>query len=247
MQASSGGAAPEAPGGALDGGLNGGPDHDLAGRAIGGDEAALRQLWAEHRRWVAAVLLAHMPKTAELDDLLQEVAVAVVAKVSGLREAAAFKPWLRAVAISIAKTTARRSNVRKAGFLRVASFAGRDEREDGSAAVAGPGQREVLREGRRLLELSGDLPDGYREPLLLKCVQGMSYRQIGRVMGLPETTIETRIARARRMLRERAVSAGLTGDADCKQEEIGQGLSGKDYQARAKADRESSREVHHEP
>jgi predicted RNA polymerase sigma factor len=47
-------------------------------------------------------------------------------------------------------------------------------------------------------------------------VQGMSYREIGRVLGLPETTIETRIARARRMLRERATAAGMsaTGEDD---------------------------------
>jgi DNA-directed RNA polymerase specialized sigma24 family protein len=52
-----------------------------------------------------------------------------------------------------------------------------------------------------------ELPDGYREPLLLKCVHGMSYREIGEVMGLPESTIETRIARGRRMLREAAEQA----------------------------------------
>jgi DNA-directed RNA polymerase specialized sigma24 family protein len=33
----------------------------------------------------------------------------------------------------------------------------------------------------------------------------MSYREIGRVMGLPETTVETRVARGRRMLRELAI------------------------------------------
>jgi DNA-directed RNA polymerase specialized sigma24 family protein len=59
------------------------------------------------------------------------------------------------------------------------------------------------------MALAAELPDGYREPLLLKCLQDMSYKQIGDVMGLPDTTIETRIARARRMLRDRALQAGL--------------------------------------
>jgi RNA polymerase sigma-70 factor (ECF subfamily) len=56
--------------------------------------------------------------------------------------------------------------------------------------------------------LAARLPDGYREPLLLKCVRGLSYRQIGELMGLPETTVETRIARGRRMLRELAAADG---------------------------------------
>jgi predicted RNA polymerase sigma factor len=47
---------------------------------------------------------------------------------------------------------------------------------------------------------------GFLEPLILKAIQGMSYREIGRVLNLPETTIETRIARGRKMLRELALA-----------------------------------------
>lgn len=185
----------------------------IIARAIRGDHDALRRLWNEHRRWVAAILLAHMPRSSksgaaagpELDDLLQEVAVTLIGKISGLRDEAAFKPWLRAVAMSIARTSGRRTKVRKEGWLRLVGFSGRES--DADALDAGPGsaRAEVLAEGRRLMDLAAELPDGYREPLLLKCVQGMSYKQIGEVMGLPDTTIETRIARARRMLRERAL------------------------------------------
>lgn len=182
----------------------------LIAQAIQGDHESLRRLWNQHRRWVAAVLLAHMPRTGvagggapELDDLLQEVAVTVVSKISSLRDEAAFKPWLRAVAMSIAKTSGRRTKVRKEGWLKLVGFAGRDD-DDRDEPGPSSARAQALADGRRLMELASELPDGYREPLLLKCVQGMSYKQIGEVMGLPDTTIETRIARARRMLRERA-------------------------------------------
>jgi RNA polymerase sigma-70 factor (ECF subfamily) len=46
------------------------------------------------------------------------------------------------------------------------------------------------------------LPEHYREPLLLRAVRGMSYRQIADTLGVPITTVETRLARARRMLRD---------------------------------------------
>ncbi len=185
----------------------------LIAQAIRGDHEALRRLWNEHRRWVAAILLAHMPRSGwgggggpELDDLLQEVAVTVVSKVSGLRDEAAFKPWLRAVALSVAKTSGRRTKVRKEGWLKLVSFRGGAAagEEDDEAGGPSSARAQTLAEGRRLMDLAAELPDGYREPLLLKCVQGMSYKQIGEVMNLPDTTIETRIARARRMLRERA-------------------------------------------
>jgi RNA polymerase sigma-70 factor (ECF subfamily) len=46
------------------------------------------------------------------------------------------------------------------------------------------------------------LPPEYREPLLLRCVRSMTYLQISEMLDLPVTTIETRLARARRMLRD---------------------------------------------
>jgi RNA polymerase sigma-70 factor (ECF subfamily) len=47
------------------------------------------------------------------------------------------------------------------------------------------------------------LPPLYREPFVLKHVEGWSYAQIGEALGLPNDTVETRLVRARRLLRER--------------------------------------------
>ncbi len=175
------------------------------------DHESLRVLWQEHRRWVAAILLAHKPKWADVDDLLQEVAVAVVRKVGDLRDADALKPWLRTVAINAANAAARN------GKRRSTTKSLEDAADERTPVIARIGVEEhptgatartrVQEEARRILELAQKLPDGYREPLLMKAVQGMSYRQIGEVMGLPETTVETRIARGRKMLRELAEAA----------------------------------------
>lgn len=173
----------------------------LVDAAIRGDRASLQQLWHEHRRWVAAVLLANKPRDADVDDLLQDVATQLVAKVGGLREAGAFKPWLRAVALNVAKTSGRKRSVRVAAVLKLIGGMKRDEEP---SEPDQPAKQGVQEEGGRLMRLALELPEGYREPLLMRCVQGMGYREIGAVMGLPETTIETRIARGRRMLRDLA-------------------------------------------
>lgn len=192
----------------------------LIARAIGGDGDALREVWERHRRWVAAILLAHKPRDADVEDLLQDVAVMLVSKVSDVREAGAFKPWLRAVTLSVALAKGRRSTVRRNGFLRVVDgWLGRPSQEKGGGDDgAGTKYAAVSQEAKRLLELARSLPEGYGEPLILKAVQGMSYREIGRVMGLPESTVETRIVRARRMLRERAMQDGLDRDGNSMNE-----------------------------
>ena len=46
------------------------------------------------------------------------------------------------------------------------------------------------------------LPESYREPLLLRAMNGMRSRQIAEILAIEPATVDTRIARARRMLQE---------------------------------------------
>lgn len=152
-----------------------------------------------HRRWVAVVLLAHKPAEIDLEDLLQDVAMTLVTRLDDLREEAGFRGWLRMVAVNAARAAARSLVLRRTERLPEA------EHEPAARCAAD----ELGPEARRLMELASTLPPEYREPLLLKSLREMSYRQIATLLDLPETTIETRITRGRRLLRERAVQAGV--------------------------------------
>ena len=180
------------------------PESDVAAAASGGDMASVRRVWEANRRWVAAILLAHKPRWADLEDLLQEVALAMVRKIGELRDPGALRPWLRTVAINAAHAAARGSK-RRAGEEWFAEGSDSGGHEGRGRDFAPPPEALADQEhGRLLMKLAFELPDGYREPLLLKAVEGLSYRHIGEIMDLPETTIETRVARGRRMLRELA-------------------------------------------
>lgn len=178
---------------------------DLVRRAAAGDPRASELIWKAHRRWVAAVLLAHKPRQADLEDLLQEVALAVVQKISQLDDPAALKPWLRMIALNAARATGRKQTRRK-GLLRLV----RPDLPDSTPATHDLStQNTHLRQerARQLGSLIEHLPEAYRECVLLRCARGMTHKQIADITGLPETTVETRIARGRRMLRELALTS----------------------------------------
>lgn len=177
-----------------------GDDTRLVEAAMARDSEAVRVVWDRHRRWVAAMLLAYKPREVDLEDLLQEVAMTFVRRIGELRDPEAFRPWLRSVAINAARLAGRKQTTARRHGRRLRLLVDQEIPRPTTPDVA-TSQRE---EARRLLDLAMELPEGYREPLLLRCMQGMSYREIGRIVGLPETTIETRIARGRRMLREKA-------------------------------------------
>lgn len=176
-------------------------EHVLSASAIAGDREAISAIWILHRRWVAAVILAYKPREDDLEDLLQEVAMSLVSKISTVRDPRHVRAWLRTVAINAARASARTRQARPQ--LRLV---GTPEQEKVEPAI----DESIVRdeESRRILSLVANLPDDYREPLMLRALHGMRSKQIAAVLELPEATIDTRISRARRMLRELAREEG---------------------------------------
>ncbi|MBW1877536.1 MAG: RNA polymerase sigma factor [Deltaproteobacteria bacterium] len=175
------------------------PQHEqqLVARAIQGDRRAVERLWQLHRRWVAAVVLAHKPAEAEVDDLLQEVVLGLLDHIHELRDPTRLRSWLRVLARNTAVSSGRRATTRRR-FLRAL----------GPADVSRPDpaafdeERMAVREAtRRTLEATEILTPDQRECLLLRAVKGMSQKKIAALLDIPETTVETRLARARRRLR----------------------------------------------
>lgn len=137
---------------------------------------------------------------------MQDVAIRFVSRLDTLRDAGAFRPWLRQIVINICRGAARSCRP----TLRLGDET-RDDEPGGDgrsvapqhAAIDTPHQISARQDAaERLFQQALTLPPEYREPLLLRCIQCLSYQQIGELLGLPVTTIETRLARARRMLRE---------------------------------------------
>lgn len=171
--------------------------------AMRGEREAILALWHEHRRWIAVVLLAHKSPHDPLDDLLEEVAMTLVSKISSLREPGNIRAWLRTVAVNTARASARAWKSRpRPGPL--------DDGHSASSVEAGD-LIALDDEARRLLALASRIPEAYREPLMLRAVHSMRGRHIAEILSLPEATVETRIARARRMLRELALKSREIG------------------------------------
>jgi RNA polymerase sigma-70 factor (ECF subfamily) len=168
--------------------------------AQGGDRRAAGELWSLQRRFVATILLAH-GSARDLDDLLQEVALRMTRSIGELEDPAHLRPWLRAIARNVAIDHGRRA---PPPALQIAG----DQDGSGHPPCAEPWLDTPSHERHRddleqvLRDLDGLHPT-YREPLLLRAVDGLSQREIAALLDITETTVETRLARARRWLRER--------------------------------------------
>src|SRR5262245_33883058 len=138
-------------------------------RARRGDRHAQQELWRAHRRWVAAIILAHRPQSAEVDDLMQEVAVKLISKLESLRAASAFRPWLRQIVINVCRGTARSARP----MLHLAQAEAPEEGTADAGLIAPPMDRNATSSqlvdrndaASRLMQQVLSLPPEYREPL----------------------------------------------------------------------------------
>lgn len=177
----------------------------------------LESLWLAHRGWVAAIILADRPD-ADVDDLLQEVALAVVRDVGSLRDRGAFRSWLRAVTRNVLRMAGRRrQRASRETAVELDELPDPNSLDDGERGVAVERVADTL-------ALLGELPAHYREPLLLRSAQGRSTAEIAAILEVPVATVETRLVRARRRLRQlvrqrqhaESVTASMTDDKEVR-------------------------------
>ena len=163
----------------------------------GGDRYAFEEFVRRNARWVRGVVFGVLGNRDVGDDVCQQVWSAVWERVGELRDTGSWKSWLyrlaRNAAIDAGRDLTRKRKVSLDEEAHAMSLA---------APVATDGHLVRQEQNREVLDAIQALPALYREPFVLRHVNGWSYRQIGEVMGLPVDSVETRLVRARRFLRE---------------------------------------------
>jgi len=178
--------------------------HRLVIQAIqAGDAHAMDEFVRAQGRWVRAVVFGVVGRADDLDDICQRVWIQVWRECRRLDDTSRWRAWLYRIARN-ASTDALRSGQRRKR-LQGAPGSGSEMLEGVPAGASSrPDQALLASEQEQvLMEAIASLPELYREPFVLKHVEGWSYAEIGEVLGLPNDTVETRLVRARRLLREK--------------------------------------------
>jgi RNA polymerase sigma-70 factor (ECF subfamily) len=170
----------------------------LVADAQQGDRAAVDRLIREHEPWVRSAIYAVTGRADLVDDILQQVWVRVWQRLGTLEDPRQLRAWLFTIARHVAIDVCQAEQRQQALIGRLEAAAGTRERkgETPFGAAAGDEMRELL------LRTVQALPAIYREPFVLRHLEDWSYAQIGEVLGLSVDTVETRLVRARRLLRE---------------------------------------------
>ena len=138
---------------------------------------------------VHAIALSSLP-VDEAADVVQEVFPKALRELKRLRDVAAFGGWIAAIARHAVVDVQRR----------------RLTRSDADEPAGPPSQHDKL-EARRALQVVRSLPRAYREPLLMRLVEGMTGPEIADRTGLTPGSVRVTLHRGMKLLRQRLESA----------------------------------------
>ncbi|MBI3865450.1 MAG: sigma-70 family RNA polymerase sigma factor [Planctomycetia bacterium] len=184
------------------------PDADLWECVCGGDELAFESAVRRHQSVVAAVAYNACGDLALSEDVAQETFWAAWREKLNLEEPARLKAWLCGIARNLAHHVQQRAS-RKADAAASLQTVG-----ELSAAAPGPDEAAVSQEEERLVwETLEQIPETYREPLILFYREQQSVTEVARALDLTEEAARQRLSRGRTMLREQVadvVAAALS-------------------------------------
>jgi RNA polymerase sigma factor (sigma-70 family) len=165
------------------------------------DEAAFAALVRRHGPMVLGVCRRVLRNPHDAEDAFQATFLVLVRKAASLRQPELVGNWLYGAAHRAALETKAAHASRRARERQVRQV---PEREAHAAT-------DVWQDWRPLLDRELDrLPDKYRVPVVLCELEGRKRKEVACQLGIPEGTLSSRLATARRMLARRLARAGLT-------------------------------------
>ena len=157
-------------------------------------DAAVDELFRLYRAPLLTLAVHVTGDRAEAEDVVQQVFLAVHRALPSFRGESRVGTWLYRIAIRAA--VASRASRRIASPL-----------DDAHAAPSTEDRLEARSDALRVAEAMRTLPVEHRTVLSLFAIEGLSHREIADVLGVPEGTVWSRLANARRKLADALATA----------------------------------------
>jgi RNA polymerase sigma-70 factor (ECF subfamily) len=177
-------------------------DEDLIAALQAGDDAALAPLMERWELGVKSFLLHLGVPTSDVDDVAQEAFVRLYEKRASFRMGAAFKPWLLTLAGNLG-----RNRLRWRFRRREDSIQAMDDTQPGgfqyadSSALPASVLAEKASVARTVRSAVEALPANLREAVVCVELEELSYNEAAQIIGCSTKAVETRLYRARQLLR----------------------------------------------
>lgn len=178
-------------------------DEDLMDRIVEGSEAAFALLVKRYQARITNLVNRFIYNRDRAMEIAQEVFLRVFLHRKRYRRSGRFSTWIYTIAVNLAKNELRRK-ARLKGVTSLDSLL--EATGDSGAFIAdkrpGPDRTAHQHQVEEIVMAAIEqLPDKYREVILLRDIQQLTYEEIEQVLSIPGGTVRSRINRARGALK----------------------------------------------
>jgi RNA polymerase sigma-70 factor (ECF subfamily) len=148
----------------------------------------------------------------EAQDLSQEIFIKVFKHIHGFRFECSFSTWIYKIATNKCIDYRRKNKIGALSFNE--EYNNKIALDNESKSVdKSPEEIIITDEGHREVhKIIHDLPDIYKTVVVMYHINESSYKEIAQTLDIPEKTVETRLYRARRLLKEKLIKANMGGE-----------------------------------
>lgn len=179
-------------------------DLDLIQEFRAGDQSSFEELLARYSNKVFSLASRLTRNSEDAEEVLQDVFVTVHRKIAGFEGKSSFSSWLYRVTVNAAFMKLRKR--RQDHSVALEDLV---QQQHSPAALKSPENAYVDAQSIRNEMLEAlehairKLPDDYRPVFILRDVDGLTSREVGRILDLTVPAVKSRLHRSRLMLRRR--------------------------------------------
>jgi RNA polymerase sigma factor (sigma-70 family) len=180
--------------------VGGHSDHQLVSMVRAGDDRAFEELYDRYRRRITAYVYGMVSDHGRAEDITQEVFVSALRRMRETERPIAFRPWVYEIAKNACIDAFRRRGRSEEVPIHDDGLGGGEELRLVSSTPAPDAVVEAKQRLDYLCGAFGGLSEVHHQILVLRELEGLSYREIGERMGLSRPAVESTLFRARRRL-----------------------------------------------
>ena len=176
-------------------------DEDLIGNFQAGDVSAFEEIVKRYKDQLVNFAYRFLGDLEEAEDIAQETFLRVFRKKNAYRNVAKFSTWIYTITGNLAKTELRRRKRRK--LISLSSLGFEDKDFDLKDTKKGPEEsvHELIKD-EFIQRAINSLPDKFREVIIFRDIQELSYEEISSIVKIPLGTVKSRVNRGRLKLQE---------------------------------------------
>lgn len=179
-------------------------DEDLVSLIKKGDRDAFNMLVEKYQSKVINIAFGMLSSREDAYDAAQEVFIRLYKNIGSFKGNSAFSTWIYKITANICTDMLRR-RMRSGNVISLSA-----DTEEGTAKIdirdesPTPEEHAQSTELQRLVRRAiSELPDDYRDVIVLFDLMGMSYDEISEIVKCPIGTVKSRLSRARNLLKKK--------------------------------------------